>query len=177
MGKVEKFIEPSGIRNGAKPIYYYINDKGCFICESHRKDRDGYAKLKRKNKEWKAHRYSYTISKGDIPEGLMVRHLCGNKSCINPEHLIVGTAKQNYDDWLATNQQKKKMHRLPEEVKAEIGLSKNTIPELAIGYDVSHKTIINIRKKYRPKEQMKRAPNKASIPSNKTRKKIKASSK
>lgn len=45
-----------------------------------------------------AHRYAYQMHKGDIPDGMMVRHMCGNKRCVNPAHLEVGTAKDNYDD-------------------------------------------------------------------------------
>lgn len=167
MCKVEKFVEPNPYKQNQRPIYYSENEKGCFICISHRKDRDGYAKLMRNNKEWKAHRYSYTIAIGEIPKGLMVRHLCNNKSCLNPEHLKVGTAKQNSEDWKASNQQKKKPNRLPEEIKRTVALSEKTIPVLAVENNVSHTTISNIRREYRPKKKMKRAPNKTSIPSEK----------
>lgn len=46
----------------------------------------------------RAHRYAYRLHKGDIPEELMVRHLCGNKLCVNPAHLEVGTMKENAAD-------------------------------------------------------------------------------
>lgn len=41
---------------------------------------------------------AYIEAHGSIPEGMQVRHLCHNKLCINPEHLEVGTAKQNAQD-------------------------------------------------------------------------------
>lgn len=46
----------------------------------------------------RAHRLSYEIAKGPIPEDLMVRHLCGNKLCVNPNHLEVGTMADNAQD-------------------------------------------------------------------------------
>lgn len=42
-----------------------------------------------------AHRYSYQIFKGSIPEGLVLDHLCRNKRCVNPRHLEPVTTKEN----------------------------------------------------------------------------------
>lgn len=45
-----------------------------------------------------AHRHAYTIAKGAIPKGLVVRHTCDVFLCCNPSHLIVGTPAQNTQD-------------------------------------------------------------------------------
>ena len=45
-----------------------------------------------------AHRVAYEIHKGELPEGLIVRHTCHNPRCINPNHLKCGTHKQNAED-------------------------------------------------------------------------------
>ena len=45
-----------------------------------------------------AHRAAYLAFNGPIPDGLLVRHICDNKVCVNPDHLIVGTQSDNLDD-------------------------------------------------------------------------------
>ena len=42
-----------------------------------------------------AHRWSYQYHIGDIPNGLVIDHLCENKLCVNPDHLEAVTNKEN----------------------------------------------------------------------------------
>ena len=62
------------------------------------KDPDGYGKMYYLGNHWRSHRVSYSIYKGKINRGLCVLHRCDNPSCINPNHLFVGTPGDNNHD-------------------------------------------------------------------------------
>ena len=58
----------------------------------------GYGVIPDGYKQHAAHRLSYEIHKGSIPKGLLVIHSCDQPSCINPDHLRIGTQKDNMTD-------------------------------------------------------------------------------
>jgi len=88
-----------------------IPETGCWIWEgatSGTKPTHLYGHLGVKTEEgsWKtfyAHRLSYLIHKGAIPEGHYVCHSCDEPLCVNPEHLFVGTQQDNVNDMLKKN--------------------------------------------------------------------------
>lgn len=56
---------------------------------------NGYGNFHYKGKTKLAHRISYQIYRGDIPQGLQLDHLCRNRGCVNPDHLEVVTQQEN----------------------------------------------------------------------------------
>lgn len=60
--------------------------------------KDGYGRMQIGPKKILAHRLSYEAFIGKIPEGMLVLHSCDVPSCINPDHLFIGTDQTNTDD-------------------------------------------------------------------------------
>lgn len=63
---------------------------------------DGYGQLSIKREVFRAHRLSYSIHKGDL-EGKQVLHSCDNPACVNPDHLRLGTQRDNMGDMALRN--------------------------------------------------------------------------
>src|ERR1700733_6129279 len=63
------------------------------------KDKDGYGKIKKRGSggqgDLRAHRVAWELANGPIPEGMKVLHKCDNTSCVNIDHLFLGTTDDN----------------------------------------------------------------------------------
>lgn len=57
-----------------------------------------YGNMRFRGRNCKTHRYSYEYFVGPIPAGMIVRHKCDNTICCNPDHLEIGTHRDNSQD-------------------------------------------------------------------------------
>lgn len=72
------------------------NHMGCWLWTANVND-SGYGMISANGKYERVHRISYRVFNGEIPKGLLVRHLCHTRLCCNPDHLEVGT---DHDNWM-----------------------------------------------------------------------------
>lgn len=55
-----------------------------------------------------AHRFSFFANNGDLKDGLVVRHRCNNRTCVNPAHLELGTYQMNWQDLYNKREEEKR---------------------------------------------------------------------
>lgn len=64
---------------------------------------DNYGTMTLRGRGIGAHRFSWLIHRGQIPEGMRVLHKCDVRCCVNPDHLFLGTQIDNIHDMIAKN--------------------------------------------------------------------------
>jgi hypothetical protein len=114
--------------------------------------RNGYGRVTWKNQEqYYAHRLSYELFRGPIPSGCVVCHHCDNRKCVNPDHLFIGTQKDNLADMAAKKRsclgEKNGQAKLTEKQACAIRslAGARTTSELAETYGVSRHLIRKIQ--------------------------------
>jgi hypothetical protein len=110
----------------------------------------GYGHFCLEKKPVKAHRISLEWSLGrPIGEGLVARHKCRNRNCVNPEHLEEGTKKENSQDMIrdgtSTRGTKNSKCKLTEQQVLAIRVDQRPQKEIAEEYGISLATVSQIK--------------------------------
>ena len=113
------------------------------------KQKDGYGNIRLNDKKILSHRASWLIHNGDIPLEMHVLHKCDNPPCVNPEHLFLGTRKDNMQDMVKKGRHVKNLtrHKLfgkVEDIKCLLGSKQYTHQKIASMFDVSRAIITSI---------------------------------
>lgn len=89
------------MKNSADRFWEKVDRSGeCWVWTGSRHPH-GYGSCSRMEGETRAHRAAWVLSHGPIPNGLFVLHRCDNPPCVNPEHLFLGTQRDNNNDKVA----------------------------------------------------------------------------
>jgi DNA-binding NarL/FixJ family response regulator len=131
--------------NKTKEIQWKVTETGCWECTSHAGARGGHPQIWDGDKLQRLSHVMYKKNNGEIPIEMIIRHKCDNPKCINPEHLEIGTSKDNAQDTLKRH--RFKQAKLTEENVKELLLKLKkgeTKTKIARDYGVSRRTIVDI---------------------------------
>lgn len=130
------------------------HESGCWIWNGGKSKKTGYGCFTYNNKSHSAHRASWKLFNGEIKNGLCVCHKCDVRLCVNPNHLFLGTHKDNMQDCKKKGRLKSHIGVKNNSCKLdvlsvlEIARSKETSVYLSKKYNINRKMVTNIKNGY-----------------------------
>lgn len=145
-------IEYCRFSTNLKAIEYQIDPhRGCWLCTSHCKDKDGYIKIVRNRVFTRLHRYVYELEHNvSLTADQLVCHTCDTPSCFNPSHLFLGTPLDNHQDRNAKGRQARGSkngggNKLTEDMIPGIRADTRYLRDIALDYGVAFSIIWKIK--------------------------------
>lgn len=142
-------------RKSAKERFYQRVQKTnyCWIWEGY-KSPAGYGVVTIYGEQHQTHRLSWMFECGPIPKGMIIMHTCDNPSCVNPDHLKLGTQRDNMHDMWDKGRgnpghlcgEESPPSKLTDVDVIKIRLSNELIKVLAKKFGVSTSTVCDIQK-------------------------------
>lgn len=131
-------------------------NSGCHLWTAYT-SKGGYGRFGINGDVLDAHRVSYEMYVAQIPSGMCVLHKCDVPSCVRPDHLFLGTQKENLLDMTSKGRrscargEKSGATKLTERLVAEIRKDARTHREIAVAYGIGKSTVgaIKSRKYWR----------------------------
>lgn len=134
-GRPLRFIRGHHLRKAS--VEYLVDENtGCWVWQLG-KTAGGYGETKVDGRGLLAHRHYYEQTKGPIPAGLVLDHLCRNPSCVNPDHLEAVTHAENVRRGAST--------KLSNDDVRAIRASEESDAALAIRYGISRTYLKDVR--------------------------------
>ncbi len=117
--------------------YIAVGSDGCWPWTSS-VNCNGYGKISVSRSTWTlAHRVSWELHHGAIPDGMFVCHHCDNPLCVNPDHLFLGSHEDNMRDMVEKGRslsgERHNMAKLTNEQVTDIRSLAGAMPQAAIG--------------------------------------------
>jgi HNH endonuclease len=113
----------------------------------------GYGQLTFLQQKYTAHRLSWELNRGPIPDGLCVLHHCDNRRCVNPDHLFLGTRAENLVDMTQKGRRARGAshgrRRLTESQVKQVLASNESVKTLAQALGVTDSAIYLIKNRQR----------------------------
>ena len=126
---------------------YKLATSGCWLWIAG--EHSGYGRMFRNGRTELAHRISYDLYRGPIPTGYLVCHTCDVPLCVNPDHLFLGTHKDNMGDRNRKNRtasgERNGNAKLTAEEVAAIRADSRTHREIARLYGIGLSTVSYVR--------------------------------